>query len=181
MKTTLLALALTALVGGLFGSADDIQVVLLTREGKVGVSFTHAKGMTDEMRDALRAGLATSITYDVELRRLVPVWFDQTVASATVTATAQYDTLTRLYQLSRTVDGRAEASKVTPDEEVVRGWLTSSGSDRLPLFATAGLEPNAEYYVKVHARTRPRLNWFFFLPFDRGAATGYAYFTFIPS
>ncbi|MGE5360935.1 MAG: DUF4390 domain-containing protein [Bacteroidales bacterium] len=181
MKGTLLALALTAVFGGLFGSADDIQVVSLTREGRVWVSFTHAKGMNAEVREALRAGLATSITYDVELRRLVPMWFDQTVATATVIATAQYDTLTRLYQLSRTVDGRTDASKVTGDEEIVRGWLTSSGSERLPLFQTAGLEPNAEYYIKVRARTRPRLNWFFFLPLDRGAATGYTYFTFIPS
>jgi hypothetical protein len=181
MKPALLALALAAFFGGLFGGPDDIQVVSLTRDGKVWVSFTHSKGITDDMRDALRSGLATSITYEVELRHLVPMWFDQTVATATVVATAQYDTLTRLYQLSRTVDGRAEPSKVTGDEEVVRAWLTSSGPDRLPLFTTAGLEPNAEYYIKVRARSRPRLNWFFFLPFDRGTATGYVYFTFIPS
>jgi hypothetical protein len=180
MKPSLIACALAMSLFGLF-AADEIAVTSLTRDGKVWVSFTHGKAFNDDMQAALRAGMATSVTYEVELRRLVPVWFDETVATATVVATAQYDTLTRLYQLSRTVDGRAQDQKVTSDEEVVRQWVASSGPDRLPLFATAGLEPNGEYYIKVRARTRPRLSWFFLLPFDRGVATGYAHFTFIPS
>jgi hypothetical protein len=51
--------------------------------------------------------------------------------------------------------------------------------DRLPLFTTANLDPNVEYYVRVRVRTRPRVTWFFW-PWDRAAATGFARFTFIP-
>ena len=180
MKTTLLALGLAmSLVSGLFAGGDEIQVTSLTRDSVIYVSFAFAGGFTDDMRAALRSGLQTTITYDVELRREVPVWFDRTVAGVTVTASAQYDNLTRQHQLSRTVDGRSEEPRVTADEEEVRSWLTSL--ERMALFKTAGLEPNAEYYIQVRARSKPHTSWFLFWPFDRGTATGYARFTFIPS
>ncbi len=180
MNGHLLALALgLSIFGNLFAPSDDIQVVELTREGAVYVSFTFTNGFTDDVRETLRSGLKTEITYDIELRRPVPVWFDATLARVTVTASAQYDNLTRNHQLSRTVDGRGDEVMMTRDEEVVRQWLTSL--DRLRVFETSGLEPNAEYYVLVRARTKPRTGWFFLWPFDRGVATGSARFTFIPS
>ncbi len=180
MRATILALALAlSMFGGSFAPSDDIQVVELTREGGVYVSFTFTNGFTDDVREALRSGLETAITYDVELRRPVPVWFDTTLARVTVTASAQYDNLTRDHQLSRTVDGRGDEVMMTRDEEVVRQWLTSV--ERLRMFKTTGLEPSAEYYVLVRARTKPRTGWFFLWPFDRGVATGTARFTFIPS
>jgi hypothetical protein len=180
MKTSVLALALgLSIFGNLFAASDDIQVVELTREGAVYVSFTFTNGFTDDMREALRSGLPTAVTYEIELRREVPVWFDATLTRVTVTASAQYDNLTREHQLARTVDGRGEDVLVTRDEEVVRQWLTSL--DRLKLFKTSGLEPNVEYYIQVRARTKPRTGWFFLWPFDRGAAAGSARFTFIPT
>jgi hypothetical protein len=180
MKAAALALTLTLSVfGNLFAAADDIQVVELTREGWVYVSFTFTNGFTDDMREALRSGLPTAISYDVELRREVPVWFDATVTHVVVTASAQYYNLTREHQLSRTIDGRGEEPVRTRDEEVVRQWLTSV--ERLKLVETKGLEPNVEYYIQVRARTKPRTGWFFLWPFDRGAAAGSTRFTYIPS
>lgn len=180
MKTTLVALGVAmSLIGGLFGGADEIQVTSLARDAAIYVSFTFPGGFTDDMRAALRSGLQTTITYEIELRRRTPVWFDHTVAGVTVTASAQYDNLTRQHQLSRTVDGRSEEPRVTADEEEVRNWLTSL--DRMPLFRTAGLEANTDYYIQVRARSKPHTSWFLFWPFDRGTATGYARFTFIPS
>lgn len=180
MKTTLLALTLAfSIFGTVFGAADEIQVVSLTRDDVVYVSFVFPNGFTDDMRDALRSGLQTAISYDIELRKEVPVWFDRTLTSVTVTASAQYDSLTRQHQLSRTVDGRGEEPRVTADEEEVRTWLTAL--DRLELFKATRLEPNTDYYIQVRAHSKPRTSWFLFWPFDRGTATGHARFTFIPS
>jgi hypothetical protein len=181
MKSTLLALALGLWIAGgsFFGGADEIQVVSLTRDGVVYVSCTFPDGFSHDMREALRSGLQTAITYDIELRKEVPVWFDRTLTSVTVTASAQYDSLTRQHQLSRTIDGRGEEPRVTADEEEVRAWLTSL--ERLRLFRTTGLEPNTDYYIQVRAHSKPRTNWFLFWPFDRGTATGSVRFTFIPS
>jgi hypothetical protein len=156
--------------------AEEIHVVAVPSGGQLLVSFSCDNGFSQEIREAIRSGLPTTISYEVDLRRTVSIWFDQTLARATVTAGARYDNLTRLHQLSRTIDGRGEAPRVTDSEESVRQWMTRF--DRLPLFATDELEPNGEYYVRVRARSRPRLGWFAW-PWDRGWATGRAKFTFV--
>ena len=159
------------------GGSDEISVRSVSRDGRVFVSFTLTAGFTDELRDAIRSGLPASITYDVFLRRGSPLWFDRTIAHATVTASVRFDNLTRQHQLSRTIDGRGEEPRVTEDEAEVREWLTDFRL--LPLFTSAGLQANAEYYVKVGARTRPRVNRFLFWPWEQEAATGYYRFTYV--
>jgi hypothetical protein len=157
-------------------AAEGIRVGSLVRGGQVLVSFSIDGRMPDELTESIRSGLLTTIAYDVELRRAVPVWWDNTVASVTVSVTAKYDNLTRIYQLSRTSDGRGEAARTTDDPEVVRKWMTEF--DRLGLFPVSALEPNGEYYVRVRARSQPRFGWFAW-PWDRGWATGFTKFTFI--
>ncbi len=126
------------------------------------------------MRDAIQSGLATSFSYDVELRRGA-TFFDRTVAAVSITATVHFDNLTRRYQMSRSLDGRVEDARPTDDEQAVRGWMTHF--ERVPLSATAALEANVEYYVRVRAHTRPHSGWFFW-PWG-GIALGQAKFTFI--
>jgi hypothetical protein len=159
------------------GGAEPIRVMPLPRDGQVYVSFELAGGVTDEIRETIRSGLPTSFAYDFELRRDTALWVDRTIAVATVVATVQYDNLTRRHQLSRVIDGRVEAALVTEDPAEVVRWLTKF--DRVPLFRTADLEPNAEYYVRVRARARPRSTWSL-LPWDRNSAWGHARFTFLP-
>jgi hypothetical protein len=158
-------------------AAGSIDVVSLARDGHVFVSFKMAGGLGEEMRSAIGSGLPTTIAYDVELRRSVPIWFDVTLASVTVSATVRYDNLTRLHQLSRTIDGRGEEPRVTEDPSAVEAWMTTF--ERLPLFDTNRLEANAEYYVRVRASSRPGVAWFFW-PWDRGSGSGSAKFTFLP-
>jgi hypothetical protein len=156
----------------------DLQVRSLAKDKSVFVSFTLTNGFTEELRAAIRAGLPATITYEVELRRGGLLWFDRTLATTTVRATARYDNLTRQHHLSRTIDGRGEEPRLTEDEALVRDWMTEFR--QLPLFSTAQLEANTEYYVRVRARTRPRVNWYLFWPWEHGAPTGEARFTFIP-
>jgi hypothetical protein len=158
------------------GGAEPIRVMPLPRDGQVYVSFELAGGVTDEIRETIRSGLPTSFAYDFELRRDTALWVDRTIAMATVVATVQYDNLTRRHQLSRVIDGRVEAALVTEDPAEVVRWLTKF--DRVPLFRTADLEPNAEYYVRVRARTTPR-NAAFVWPWQGTDVAGLAKFTFL--
>jgi hypothetical protein len=176
MKRSLLTLLLFGLFGAGVRAGDDIQVAALVKDRQVHVSFKLLNGFGEDLWAAIHSGLPTTITYQIDLRRRAFL-FDRTVASATVTASAQYDNLTRHLQLTRKVDGRGEEPRVTGDENAVRGWMTEF--ERLPLFSTDGLEANEEYYVRVRARTRPRTSWLFFWPWDRGAPNGSAWFTFI--
>jgi hypothetical protein len=171
----LLAIVLAALA--IDAGSAELQVSTVARDGRVFVSCTLSDGVLAEVEEAIRSGLATTVSYDADLRRPVSVWFDRTLASSTVTAAVQRDTLTGRYQISRSVDGRLEDSRVTDDTAAMRQFVAAF--DRLPLFTAADLEPNAEYYVRVHVRTRPRVTWFFW-PWDRPAATGLTRFTFIP-
>ena len=175
MRRTGLWCALALMLGGVALGADDtIRVVPIARDGEVLISFSLADGFTDDVRAAIASGLRTTITYTVELRLEVPFWIDRTIASTVVGNSVQYDNLTRRHNVSRTIDGHVAEAKLTEDEAIVRGWLTSL--QRLPLFRTSRLEPNREYYVRVTARTQPRNGA---LPWNT-AASGLAKFTFIP-
>ncbi|MCX6539724.1 MAG: DUF4390 domain-containing protein [Acidobacteria bacterium] len=172
----LLAIVLALLVLESADAPRSIDVSAVARDGRVYVSCTFAASTLDELGEAIHAGLTTSITYDVDLRR--PLWwFDRTLASSTVVASVQHDTLTGRYQLTRTIDGRNEDTLVTDDQNAVKKFLTTFA--RLPLFSAVELEANVEYTVRLRVRTRPRVTWFVW-PWEPSTATGTARFTFIP-
>jgi hypothetical protein len=139
------------------------------------VSFELADAYTRDVREAISSGLRTTFTYDVELRVPVAGWVDRTIATAVVTASNQYDNLTRRHTLSRSIDGRVAEVVVTENESTVREWLTTL--KRLPLAQASKLDPSREYYVRIRARRRPSgaslFGW-------AGNITGQAGFTFIP-
>lgn len=171
-------LAACTLAIAVVSANDSIRVTPLAREGRILVSFEMAQGISQDTAAAIQSGLATTFVYDVELRRGMPFWFDRTIDQAVVAANVQYDNLRRRHQLSRSVNGRMEPNAaVTEDEAVVRKWMTKF--DTLPLFSTTGLEANAEYYVRVQARTRPRNSWSLW-PWGSSGVSGFAKFTFIP-
>jgi hypothetical protein len=163
-----------AAAGAVVSGAESLRIVPIVRDDQVVVSFELPDVFNDHVRAAIASGLRTTITYDVELRMVVPAWVDRTVATAVVGASDQYDNLTRRHLLSRTIDGRVVESLVTEDESIAREWLTAL--TRLPLVATSRLDAGREYYVRVAARARPNgslIGW-------ASAVSGQARFTFIP-
>jgi hypothetical protein len=157
-------------------AAESFRIVPIVGDDKVLVSFELSDAFTDEVREAISSGLKTTFTYEIELRMAVPVWVDPIICTATVTATDQYDNLTRRHSLSRTIDGRIEEAKSVPEDgTVVKRWLTTL--NRLPLCQTSKLDSSRDYYVRISARARPRggslLGW-------ANPVIGQAKFTFIP-
>ena len=172
----LLSLA-TSAMGAPAAGEQTLQVIPLPRDGEVLVSFKLDETLTDEVRAAIQSGLTIKFVYRVDLRRSSAVWLDRTIASALVTATVRYDTLTRIYHYSRALDGRIEFADTTNKEEVAWGVLTRDFA-RLSLFRGTSLEPNADYYVRVTANASPR-NSTFVWPWQGDHAMGFAKFTFI--
>jgi hypothetical protein len=156
---------------------QTMQVVPLPRDGQLLVSFKLGQPLTPDIRTAIQSGLTIKFVYKVDLRRAASVWFDRTLASAVVTATVKYDTLTRTYHITRMVDGRTEFADTTLDEDTAWASLTSDFA-RLSLFPGVPLEPNAEYYVRVRANSSPK-NSTFIWPWQADDAVGLAKFTFI--
>jgi hypothetical protein len=171
-RTLAFVLVLTA--GGV-SSAQTVQVTPLAKDGHILVTLRMNNVFTDEVRAAMLSGLRITFVYDIELKRGTALWVDRTIASATVTATVEYDILTQRYLATRREDGRMVSSETIEREDAARAWLTEF--EKLPLFNSAGLEGNSEYYLRVRAHTMPR-NASFVWPWEGGVA-GLAKFTFL--
>ena len=156
-------------------AAEGLRIVPLVRDDRVLVTFELSDGFTEEVRAAIRSGLKTTFTYSVDLRLEVPAWVDRTIASTVVTNSVEYDNLTRLSTVVRMIDGRLDKREVTENDVEVKQLMTSF--QRLPLFRTAVLEPNREYYVRISAAARPS-NGAFLWPWG-SSTSGQAKFTFI--
>ena len=129
-----------------------------------------------KMVEAFDDVLQTSLKYTVDLRRPSWMWFDPTLASVTVGASATFDNLTGQYQVSRLQNGAVVKSDRVTQEADVRAALTAF--DRVPLDPRPALQPNADYYLRVRLRTQPRLS-FSLWPFGSDDGTGRKDFTFI--
>jgi hypothetical protein len=178
LSGTVLGLLLLLATGANIGAAADqsIQVVPLTRDGFVFVSFAVNGVVDEEIEQTIQSGLPTTFEYDVELRRQSALWFDRSIGSVEVAATVRYDNLTRRYQISLQQDGRVFETRPTDKAAEVKEVVSTFR--RLPLFTTRQLSANTEYHIRVVGHTRPRRKWF--LPFwDRPAAFGSAKFTFV--
>ena len=173
LAITLALAAATVLVQ----AGQAIQVTPLVRDGRVYVSFQLSDAFeNEEILTAIHSGLTITFIYDVELRRSAPAWLHRTIESSTVSAGVRYDNLARRYQVTLNADGRTEDSRTLERESLVREWLTRF--NRLDLFSAARLEPNAEYYVRVRARTTPRSASFVW-PWQGTDVSGLAKFTFL--
>jgi hypothetical protein len=156
--------------------AQNLRVRPLVRDGEVLVSFALEGMFTDAMREQVQSGLKTTFTYTVELKQKAPAWVDRTIASAIVSASVEYDNLTRRTTVTQTLDGRMGETRVIQDPEIARQLATSF--ERLPLFKTQLLEVNREYYLLVRAEARPQ-NRSALWPFG-GSTSALAKFTFLP-
>jgi hypothetical protein len=165
-------------VAGTALKADGSRLTPLVRNGELLVSFILEDGFSDDVRAVIKSGLRTTFVYTVELRMVVPGWIDRTIATTTVSQSAEYDNLTRRHTLQRTIDGRVDvpASRVVEEERVVREHMTTF--TQLALFRNTRLEPNRDYYVRVRARAYPS-NGSFLWPWSTGLLAQ-AKFTFIP-
>ena len=174
-KRVMLCIMVMVMAGAAAGAATSMRIVPIVRDKSVIVTVELADGYTDEVRDAIASGLRTTFTYNVDVRMIVPVWVDRTVATTVITMSDHYDNLTRVHSLSRMIDGRVVGEDKTTDEAVVRKWLTSLNG--LPVCPTSKLDPNRDYYVRISASVRPPgsslLGW-------ANAVTNQAKFTFIP-
>lgn len=170
--------ALLLIVTGTGLKADGSRLTPLVRDGELLVSFVLEDVFTEDVRAVIKSGLRTTFVYTVELRMVVPGWIDRTIATTTVSQSAEYDNLTRRHTLQRTIDGRvdAQASRIVEEERVVREHMTTF--TRLALFRNTKLEPNRDYYVRVRARAYPS-NGSFLWPWSTGLLAQ-AKFTFIP-
>lgn len=148
-----LALGLAASAAVLQGADAGLRIIPTVTNDRLLVTFELEGADVTAVREAIASGLRTTFSYELELRTVVPGWFDRTITTTVVTMSDQYDNLTRRHTLSRSVDGRVEEVTVTEDEAIVPTWLTKLG--RVPVYDTSRLDPARDYYVRITSRARP--------------------------
>jgi len=155
----------------------EIRVTPIITDGRVAASFTAAPSFGDDAQAVVQSGLLLTMTFMVDLKRPSGFWWDHTVSSATVAAAVKFDTLTGVYQVSKSQDGQVTWSERTDDLGHVRDWMTRF--DRVPLATGDRLEPNADYYVQVRMRASPRRTFSLWPFFGADDSVGRADFTFL--
>jgi Domain of unknown function (DUF4390) len=156
---------------------QTLQVVPLTRDGQVLVTFKLEQAFTEDTRAAIHSGLPISFVYRIQLKRSSAAWVDRTIASTEVRTTVKYNTQTKRYHVTRYVDNSIEDMETIEQEEVAWAWLTSR-FERMPLFQKVKLETNGEYYLRVSAHSSPR-NAAFVWPWQIDDVVGLAKFTVV--
>ena len=173
--------AVGAMVAAVLGSGrmleaqESLRITPFVRDNQVLVSFELADAYNEAVHDTIASGLRTTFSYELELRTVVPGWVDRTIAQTSVSATDQYDNLTRRHSLTRMVDGRIEEATVVENEDLARKWLTQWKQVRVA--DTSKLDPTREYYVRITTRARPLGGSLLGLT---RSVSGQAKFTFIP-
>jgi len=147
----LVGLATAATV--LHAADPGLRITPILSNDRLLVSLELDSADVAAVREAIASGLRTTFTYELELRTVVPGWFDRTIATTVVTMSDRYDNLTRRHMLSRSVDGHVVDATVTEDEAIVQAWLTKL--TRMPLYDTSRLDAARDYYVRITSRARP--------------------------
>jgi hypothetical protein len=95
---------------------DDVEVSILAREDYLLVSLELPDAYSADVQEAVESGLETTFSFDVELRRAVAYWPDETVDRATISASVSLDGLTGRYRVVRIVNGELDDVRVVDQE-----------------------------------------------------------------
>ena len=163
--------------GTVLARTDGIRVTPIIADGRVAASFVATPGFGDDAQAVVQSGLLLTMTFTIDLKRPSNVWWDHTVSTAVVAASVKLDTLTGVYQVSKSQDGQVTWSERTEDLGHVREWMTTF--DKVPLAPGDRLEPNADYYVQVRLRSSPRRTFSLWPFFGSDEGVGRADFTFL--
>jgi len=167
MKVIIAAAAcLAAALSPVRSETPTLQDLIVAVEGDRYVASCRLDGgLTPEILEEIDAGLETTIGYRFQLIRVRHGLPDETILKSRVRCAVRFDALTKQYTLTRRIDGEVQDTRLTPDAQVMRGFLTAV--HRLPLAAVSDLQPDQEYYLRAKADIG--LVWRFYLipwPFD---------------
>ena len=153
-----------------FAESPSIVNISVGNTGNVvTMDATLVDGFNNSMLEAIESGIPMTFTYQVELRKIVPLWMDNLVSTATVKNTVQYDTLNKVYSFSST-GKNIKRKVVTRDKALYQKLMLQL--ENLPIASTYRLNMSDKYYIRVKASLETDRFWFpfnylfFFVPFN---------------
>ena len=140
-------------------AAEIRELSAIERRGRVDVRFELGGGFDlPEIVSAVRSGIPTGFTYQIQLIRKRPNWFDTHVADARIDVVVSFNSLTGEYLLNYRRDRRLVRSEVLSsfDDLVQRMTLVSEPE----LF---GLGGHAPYKLRVRVRAEIIRDWLLYV------------------
>lgn len=131
-------------------AAQMSELSAVERQGRVDVRFRLDGGFQPDIVRAVRSGVPTGITYQVQLIRKRPNWFDTHVADARIEAVVSFNSITGEYLLNYRRNRRLVRSEVLSSFEELERRMTRISEPEL--FSLAGYPAN-----KLRVRVRAEL------------------------
>jgi Domain of unknown function (DUF4390) len=136
---------------------EDLEATAAT--GKVSVRF-RLDGIfrNGQMVEALQSGLPTSFTYEIEIFRDRPNWFDDSIATVRIEVITTYNSLTREYLLNYRRDRRLVRSETYTDLGRLEQAMTTI--EEIDLFDIGSRKP---YKLKVRVKADLMRGWLMYV------------------
>ena len=131
--------------------------------GKVSVHFQLVDAFrSGDVVQALQSGLPTSFTYETEIFRDRPNWFDETLGRARIEVICTLNSVTREYLLNYRRDRKLVRSETFSDLAALQNAMTTI--DERDLFDIGQRRP---YKIKVRVRADLMRSWrFYVIPWE---------------
>jgi len=128
-------------------------------QGKVSVRFTLDGALRNgEMIETLQSGLPTSFTYDIEIYRDRPHWFNEDIARSHVEVICTFNSVTREYLLNYRRDRRLVRSETFTDLAALVRAMTVI--DEPSLFEIGTRKP---YKLRVRVKADLMRGWLMYI------------------
>ena len=150
---------------------------MLIKDKKIFLTFRMIDAFNEDIERSIASGLPVSFRYEVQLKKVRTIWFNQRVVTRRITNTVTYDNITKRYTLSRDIDGGIVATALVVDPDEMMRFMTVVSD--LEVFDVSFLEPNSDYYLRVKGLVKER-NLFLFVPWDQDSGWEKTYFTYLP-
>ena len=160
MRTRALVVCLLALSAAAAPPRPSIGNLAATAsQKKVSVRFTlDGASHNGEMVEALQSGLPTTFTYDIQIFRDRPKWFNEGVARARVDVICTFNSLTREYLLNYRRDRHLVRSETFTDLAALMQRMTVI--DEPDLFDIGDRKP---YKLKVRVKADLMRGWLMYV------------------
>jgi hypothetical protein len=144
-------------------AVEVVGLVVRPSDGVLLLSLELSDAFPEEIRSRIRSGLEVSFEYTVKLRRVRRGFMDKTVSERYVGVSVQYSNLTKMYKMTRRVDGTVIDTDVTERADRALEWMTRLVD--LPLFEQRDFDGSGTYYVKIQVELLNRFRMLF-VPWD---------------
>ena len=130
---------------------------------KVTIHFTLADAfVSGDMVQSLQSGLRTSFTYEAEIYRDRPNWFDESVGRARIEVACTFNSVTREYVLNYRRDRKLVRSETFSNLAALQNAMTTI--EERDLFDIGNRRP---YKLKVRVRADLLRSWrFYVIPWE---------------